>query len=337
MDFKVSFPLFPFIDEGSLAARFRKFHAHLSEPLSIPAPYVAGLINNQLSLQIRSFGEEIKEALGADELILDNSKWYLEFSGAGRFPGAEQYFFRKPSGEKVVDSEEDLQGIWQNFLPIELNPVIQTYICALTIACPSLTKVVAGYWIVDDTCTSYPYLKSPLPEAAEFFEKNGILLDAPTSIDATIAWVNSQNGIHNGYSDSPASRALGFFTRLFVSEYRNDELSDLIWAVSGVEALLVEGGRSSLGQLKQKVSALFKGAKALPWLLSMLDKTYQYRSRMIHGNRNLRSSFRNDEDNDARFSEEYDSQLFSVALLVWLLQYVIRGRLREITFRTVVS
>src|ERR1700730_17757392 len=98
------------------------------------------------------------------------------------------------------------------------------------------------------------------------------------------------------YSDTPGSRALNYFTRLFVSNFRNDELSDLVWALAGIEALLVEGGRSSVGQLREKLGALFSGKIDLPWLSTMIGDSYNFRSRMIQGDRQKRSFFRSNEE-----------------------------------------
>lgn len=155
-------------------------------------------------------------------------------------------------------------------------------------------------------------------------------------LDTVIKWIFSQNGIFDGYSDTPASRALNYFTRLFVSSFRNDELSDLVWALAGIEALLVEGGRSSIGQLREKLGAIFAGEIDLPWLTSMIADSYNFRSRMIHGDRQIRSFFRRDEEESKkRLNEEEHGYLFAVGMLVLLLRSVIVKGTTELRFETV--
>jgi hypothetical protein len=99
--------------------------------------------------------------------------------------------------------------------------------------------------------------------------------------NAVIKWIFSQSGMFDGYSNNAASKALNYFTRLFVSEFRNDELSDTVWALAGIEALLVEGGRSSAGQLREKLTALFGSVESTQWLLSNTDTLYDFRSKMV--------------------------------------------------------
>jgi hypothetical protein len=57
---------------------------------------------------------------------------------------------------------------------------------------------------------------------------------------------------------------------------------------------------------------------------------------MIHGDRQIRSFFRsNEEESKKRFDEEYNSQLFAVGMLVLLLRFVISKDLTELRFDTV--
>ena len=156
-------------------------------------------------------------------------------------------------------------------------------------------------------------------------------------LDTVIDWTFAQNGIFDGYSDTPASRALNYFTRLFVANFRNDELSDLVWALAGIEALLVEGGRSSIGQLREKLAAIF-GKIDLLWLTRMITNSYNFRSRMIHGDRQIRSFFRrNEEESKKRLDEEDHSQSFAVGMLVLLLRFVISKNVTELRFDTVLK
>jgi len=113
-------------------------------------------------------------------------------------------------------------------------------------------------------------------------------------------------------------------------------LSDLVWALGGIEALLVEGGRSSLGQIREKLSALLDVETA--WLHSMNEQMYGFRSKTVHGNRQVRSEFRSAEGTTkGRLEEEYHSTLFAVGILVLLLQKMMETGAPAFKFKTVVD
>ena len=106
--------------------------------------------------------------------------------------------------------------------------------------------------------------------------------------------------------------------------------------MAGIEALLVLGGRSSVGQLKEKLVAIFGSQCDEAWLREMIDKMYGYRSRMVHGDRQLNSAFRADEgpDSSNRFDEEYESARFAVGILLALLQEAIVRNVSKFHFKT---
>lgn len=217
-----------------------------------------------------------------------------------------------------------------------MDIAVQTYLCALQISYPGALCCIANTWLADsEVVHDRPHLVSIVYDAVEFLVENGVTVVA---IDAmqTIKWVFAQNGIFDGYSNTPASRALSYFTRLFAPEYRNDELSDLVWALGGVEALIVEGGRSSKGQLQEKLSALLNVKS--DWLRENIERMYGFRSAAVHGSRQLRSEFRRDEDDTKRrFEEEYHSRLFAVGTLLLLLQKVVERNVSRFSFKTILD
>jgi hypothetical protein len=263
----------------------------------------------------------------------------LEFHGSFKFPGKKKYFLADQNGKKFSHSAKQLRSIWSSFLPHELGTVIQSYFCALMLAFPGAARPVGNIWFVGGKSSdrSNPYFVSPIHDAIGHLAENGVFAETKLPLEKAAKWVFSQNGIFNGYSDTPASRALNYFTRLFVEQFRDDELSDLVWALAGIEALLVEGGRSSLGQLKEKFAALFSNETQLPWILSSTEKMYSYRSKMVHGNRQIRSAFRTDDAviDDKRFDEEYYSQLFAIGMLLLLLQRAVLSNQSSFQFKTV--
>jgi hypothetical protein len=245
----------------------------------------------------------------------------LEFSATLDFPGRDQFFMTDAAGARIVQTEEEAIALWRSTLPHDLNLTIQSYFCALAIAYEGVIRPTANIWIVNGSRdrTDRCHLTS-IHDSVEFLRENRAMPEVDLQVDQVIKWVFAQNGIFQGYSDTPASRALNYLTRLFVSEFRDDELSDLVWALAGIEALLVEGGRSSTGQLREKLTALFGNSINDQWLSKMITSSYDFRSRMIHGNRQIRSFFRrNEEESEKRFDEEYESERFAIATLVLLL------------------
>jgi hypothetical protein len=227
--------------------------------------------------------------------------------------------------------------MWVSMLPDFVDPKIQTYFCSLAIGLSGAVRPIANIWLLDGQRHHFNrhYLSS-VGDSVDFLIENGLgPLDDIDQTDVT-KWVFSQKGVFDGYSDTPAARSLNYFTRLFCKEFKNDELSDLIWALAGIESLLVDAGRSSIGQLKEKLLAIFAPTDNRSWFLSMIDKMYGYRSKMIHGSRHIRSAFRSDDpDIGKRFYEEYDSERFAVGVLVFLLQRVVKLGVSQLHFRTI--
>jgi len=101
-------------------------------------------------------------------------------------------------------------------------------------------------------------------------------------------------------------------------------------------SFLVEGGRSSIGQLREKLGAIFAAKIDLLWLTKMIANSYNFRSRMIHGDRQIKSFFRRDEEESKkRLDEEDHSHLFAVGMLPLLLRFVISKDMTELRFKTV--
>jgi hypothetical protein len=274
-----------------------------------------------------------------DSFFLDVGHTILDFSGTFEFPGTEKFVITSEAGAKIPHTDEELLSIWKSFLGHELDLTIQSYLCALTIAYSGAVRPTGNIWFLNGKQEKADaYYVSQIHDSVEFLGENKAFPKIDIDPDAAVAWIFRQNGIFDGYSDTPVSRALNYFTRLFAPDFRNDELSDLIWALAGIEALLVQGGRSSGGQLREKLGAIFGSQIDSAWLTRMITESYNYRSRMIHGDRQIRSSFRTDDsDTDKRFYEEYHSKLFSIGILTLLLQYVVSNDLSEINFQTIVD
>lgn len=288
----------------------------------------------RLRVSSRKCSDKLRSTHFQDVTPLWDELDLLHFLGEFEYPGDDKFDLTKSDGSKVSPSVK--LSFWNDILPERMNIAAQTYLCALQIAYPGALCCIGNVWLADATVVRHRrYLVSLVHEAIEFLVENGVTIPT-TNPQRTIRWVFAQNGMFDGYSNTPASRALNYFSRLFVSEYRNDELSDLVWALGGIEALIVEGGRSSKGQLQEKLSALLDIRP--DWLRYNVERMYSFRSAAVHGSRQLRSEFRScEDDTKQRFDEEYDSALFAVAVLALLLQKVIERNVPQFSFRTVVD
>jgi hypothetical protein len=270
-------------------------------------------------------------------LLVEVDDPILEFSATFEFPGQEEFFLADQNGARIVRPREQSIEDWRSTLPHQLELTIQSYLCALAVAYEGTVRPIWNVWIQDgSTCRTDRCYLSGIHDAVEFLREKNAFPAIDVELDTVVGWTFAQNGIFDGYSDTPASRSLNYFTRLFVRNFRNDELSDLVWALAGIEALLVENGRSSIGQLREKLGALFTGTISFPWLSKTITDSYNFRSRMIHGDRQIRSFFRSDEEESKKRSdEEYHSELFAIGMLVALLRFVISKDLTELRFNTV--
>src|ERR1700687_2718722 len=181
----------------------------------------------------------------------------LEFSGTFEFPGADKFFLTDHTGAKVKKTDNDLKSTWKWHLPLDLELTTQNYLCALMIAFPGAVRPTGSAWLLNGVAsTGGSHYVSEIHESIEFLREHKAFPHIEVDVQQVIGWVFAQNGMFDAYSDTPASRALNYFTRLFDADFKNDELSVLIWALAGIEGLLVQGGRSSTGQLKEKLGAI---------------------------------------------------------------------------------
>ncbi|CDX26037.1 hypothetical protein MPLSOD_100324 [Mesorhizobium sp. SOD10] len=260
----------------------------------------------RISVRAERASQEIKDHLFPDKMFFRTGDWLLLFETDISYPGRKEFWTDETDDSRKY-SDDEVEAFWRSVIPSFLDTDIQTYLMAVDLAFPGGLQTVGNAWKSDGITHHYSsWYLSMLGESIDFMVEQGFV---PRTLppERVVQWVVAQNGIIDGYSDTTASRALNYFTRLYTRQFRNDEISDLVWAVAAIEALLVEAGRSSVGQLKNKLDALFKGHSNAEWLRKSVEKMYGYRSNMVHGNRQIRSVFREDEDENPRRADEgYD-------------------------------
>jgi hypothetical protein len=154
-------------------------------------------------------------------------------------------------------------------------------------------------------------------------------------------WYRSLSGTINGHSDSPASRAACAFSYLFHPDVARRAMMDLIWSLAGIEALLGEADQSRR-LITDKLLLLFPSGQTndAP-LRKLVRELYDFRSRMLHGNRNIsarRIEYSDDDLTHKKYVlEEEEATDFAILLLSQLLLHCYRTGLREIKTNLVLA
>ena len=109
---------------------------------------------------------------------------------------------------------------------------------------------------------------------------------------------------------------------------------DLVWSLCGIEALLGESDQSRR-LITDKIILLLPsegGSVSIESIRRSVRETYDYRSRMLHGNRNIVSRRREFVDSEPRkyLDEENQATAQAVAILSQLILYCYSHQRTEI-------
>ncbi|TBZ06564.1 hypothetical protein [Rhizobium leguminosarum] len=279
----------------------------------------------EISVSRSTISKSVKERFFKEFIFIRPGDWQIQFDVSATFPTDGLKDWQKSETLPNGFEPEELPRVWASSVPSFADNDIQTFLFALNIAFPGSINITNNIWLYGKKRHPYSsHYRSTIQDGVDFFAGHGFFPDVTLSPSTVVDAIYRQNGMLNGRSDTPLSRAVSYLTRLYVRDFRNDELSDLAWAVAGIEALLVDAGKSSVGQLKSKIAVLFKDHDNLSWLLKSCDGMYSFRSKMIHGNRQLTSVFRQEDEHDeSRQHEEYDSSRFAIGLLLLLIRRAI--------------
>jgi hypothetical protein len=288
-----------------------------------------------LRVSVVPVDDDLKHAFPEREPQNGKINFAIHLEGDFEYPGEDKLGINEEYRETFTGTKA--YEFWLDILPEVVDVSSQAYLCALMVAFPGAADVCGGAWFCDGVQQNHKsHYKAAIRDAVDFLVENGIEPRSGMDPKRVADWVFAQNGMLTGYSDTPASRALNYFTYLFAEGRFNDLFSDLVWALAGIEALLVEGGRSSLGQLREKLPAALVFRADHEWFERKLRNMYDYRSRMVHGDRQMRSAFRGNEmETDKRFDEEDDSSRLAVGLLLLLLQECAARQVSKLEFKTI--
>lgn len=144
-------------------------------------------------------------------------------------------------------------------------------------------------------------------------------------------WSNKQEGFLEGFGGGTTGRALNAFANLFQSNVY-DEVSNLVWALLGIEALYTEGQIALQKQVKEK-SQSFLGKQTVH--KRTIGQMYNFRSRFLHGDLDFPGKY---PLHDASYElARYDRELFesiqlAEAILLATLQKLIELDWNGLTF-----
>jgi hypothetical protein len=142
----------------------------------------------------------------------------------------------------------------------------------------------------------------------------------------------------DGFSFNKTSRALNSLSRIFKFDQNEQDYSnELLWAMIGIESLLVNGNGGIIEQIKEKLTILFNDSTQ--HIKKIINRMYNYRSRFIHGDLDFQS-FGYFFDAAECFKKYTDEQMevvdTAIAILVSTLQYIIRNNWSGIKFEKII-
>ncbi len=141
-------------------------------------------------------------------------------------------------------------------------------------------------------------------------------------------YVLNKTNLLEKFSSTRIERAICSFTHLFSKNYHEDIPISLFWALSGLEALFVEGEVGITQQLNDKIQ-VFLGE--LIDNKKRLKNLYNFRSSLIHG---VLSIPMKDAiiDDEKHLDDLYKMNTFAATILVTSLQKIIQTGLTELKF-----
>lgn len=134
-------------------------------------------------------------------------------------------------------------------------------------------------------------------------------------------WLAKQEGFMEGFGGGPTGRAVNAFSRLFGIQAQ-DDVTNLLWALVGIEALYTEGQGSLMQQVKEKSQVLLGKQEEHR---KKLSRMYDFRSRFVHGDLDFsgkRAAFGN-KDTSRHNKELLETICFAEAILVASLQKLV--------------
>ncbi len=174
-------------------------------------------------------------------------------------------------------------------------------------------------------------LLNTLDFAYEHSNKIGWPILKGIKIEKTIEWF-VKNKIHTDEtSRNKTHRAINAFSYLF-NNIGEKDTSILFWTMLGIESILAKGNNNITNQIKTKSSLILGEPKEYK---KKLNKLYDYRSRLIHGDINFPPKFSSDYE---LFEVEYwDYLAFATSILLAIIRDMIEKGIVEYKFNYILE
>jgi len=142
----------------------------------------------------------------------------------------------------------------------------------------------------------------------------------------TINWFHKFSIHPDNKSKNNAHRAINAFSHLF-GGLKREESDHLFWVMLGIESILAKGINAISNQIREKSTIIL--GKPTEYT-KKLNKLYDYRSRLVHGDTNIYPIFYGDYFS---FKNEYDDYLaFGTSILIALIRELIYSQKTEFEF-----
>lgn len=119
-------------------------------------------------------------------------------------------------------------------------------------------------------------------------------ISATPKFDKVLEWSKRCGGIWDGPARTNVEKAVGFLSHTFGSTHQVDDAARMLWATAGLEALACDGGSSVSAQLRRRLPTLC-ARMSFKDLDRSLRETYNFRSRLFHGDIPVYNAFNRDD------------------------------------------
>jgi len=250
------------------------------------------------------------------------SKKYFVVNAALSLPHVGE---KDPNDADLDWHDPQLRRFWNVATARYLIDVLQHVVVCANIAMPGGLHLHTGFLYLDGQHRQLRMgnidMWHPVDRTAEIGWPTFATLD----FDAVWQWYLKQNGTLAGFSDGPLSRAVAALSHLFSESTDTTGMRDLMWSLAGLEGLFGGSRAPSISELCEKSFALLGGPANEQLVRKQIKEMYNFRSRLIHGQRNLASHVRREEMHsyskfDSRHAEENNTIGLSVAILLAAVQ-----------------
>lgn len=181
-------------------------------------------------------------------------------------------------------SEADKRAIKVDMFYGAFLHTIRILVMASNVARPGALRLGDGICISDGQYyRDVPSFNHGIDSVFEDCAERGWPIVKDLNIQQSWIWFKRQPGIFAGLSASRVSRALNAFSRLFFENFENSEDQNFLWSMIGLEAIYTD----RVAGINEQIFGKSKILLGDPVKAKDVLKIYDYRSRLLHGQKNI--------------------------------------------------